>query len=216
MRNFVAVQTFAWGSGDKAPAAEAAYEVVVLDGYQRFREYPDGKKESEEIPHPRLNSWVIPAHEWSELPRMVGTEYQLKIHEAADVVVNKQGMKVFQYYSTVEDNLCPFAPVEDFGFFTISKPVPVACYGEVWTDGDANIIRMSEHLDLSHNLKAYRGWTGFQVVLTYGWLQRKDETPRLVPLTITTQAERGKRVYWCRGRFVNYQVFRSQVKMAAK
>src|SRR5208283_2307719 len=40
MRNFIAVQTFAWGSGDKAPAAEAAYEVVVLDGYQRFREYP--------------------------------------------------------------------------------------------------------------------------------------------------------------------------------
>jgi hypothetical protein len=30
------------------------------------------------------------------------------------------------------------------------------------------------------------------------------------------QAERGKRVYWCRGQFVNYQVFSSQVKMAAK
>src|SRR5208283_3033354 len=92
MRNFIAVQTFAWGSGNKEPAAEAAYEVRVLDGYQRFRKYPDGKKESEEIPHPRLNRWVIPAHEWSELPRMVGTEYRLKVHEAADVVVNKQGM----------------------------------------------------------------------------------------------------------------------------
>ncbi len=216
MLNFIAVQTFAWGSGNKAPAAEAAYEVRVLDGYQRFREYPDGKKESEEIPHPRLNRWVIPADEWSELPRLVGTDFRLKVHEAPDAVVNKQGIKVFQYYSSVEDNLCPFAPVEDFGFFTITKLVPVACYGEVWTDEDANIIRMSEHLELSDELKAYRGWKELQVVLTYGWLQRKDETPRLVPLTITTQAERGKRVYWCRGRFVDYQVFSSQVKMAGK
>src|SRR5208337_2087565 len=32
IRNFVAVQTFAWGSGDKAPVSELAYEVQVLDG----------------------------------------------------------------------------------------------------------------------------------------------------------------------------------------
>jgi len=215
IRNFVAVQTFAWGSGNKEPAAEAAYEVRVLDGYQRFRKYPDGKKESEEIPHPPLSRWVLAADEWSKLPKMVGTEFRLKVHEAPDVVVNKQEMKVFQYYSSVEDNLCPFAPVEDFGFFTISKSVPVACYGEVWTDEDANIIRMSEHLEISDKLKAYRGWEGFQVVLTYGWLQLKDGIPRLLPLTIYAQAERGKKVYWCRGQFVNYQVFSSRVKMAA-
>ncbi len=212
MRNFIAVQTFAWGSGNKEPAAEAAYEVRVLEGYQRFRRYPDGKKESEEIPHPPLNRWVLPADEWSKLPMMVGTEFRLKVHEAADVVVNKQGMKVFQYYSSVEDNLCPFAPVEDFGFFTISKPVPVACYGEVWTDEGSNIIRMSEHLELSDKLKAYRGWEDFQVVLTYGWLSRTDEAPRLIPLTIYAQAELNKKVYWCRGRFMNYQVFSSRAK----
>jgi hypothetical protein len=215
MRNFIAVQTFAWGSGNKEPAAEAAYEVRVLDGYQRFRKYPDGKKESEEIPHPPLNRWVLPADEWSKLPEMVGTEFRLKVHEAPDVVVNKQGMKVFQYYSSVEDNLCPFAPVEDFGFFTISKPVPVACYGEVWTDEDANIIRMSEHLELSDKLKAYRGWEDFQVVLTYGWLQRTDQAPRLIPLTIYTRAEMNKKVYWCRGRFVGYQVFTTRARLLA-
>ena len=212
MRNFVAVQTFAWGSGNREPAAEAAYEVRVIDGYQRFRKYPDGKKESKDIPHPPLNRWVLPADEWSKLPEMIGTEFRLKVHEAPDVVVNKQGMKVFQYYSSVEDNLCPFAPVEDFGFFTISKPVPVACYGEVWTDEDANIIRMSEHLELSGKLKAYRGWGDFQVVLTYGWLQRTDEAPRLIPLTIYTKAELSKKVYWCRGRFVDYQVFASRAR----
>lgn len=212
IRNFIAVQTFAWGSGNKEPAATAAYEVRVIDGHQLFRKYPDGKKESKEIPRPPLNRWVLPADEWSKLPTMVGTEFRLKVHEAVDVVANKQGIKVFQYYSSVEDNLCPFAPVEDFGLFTISRTIPVACYGEVWTDKDANIIRMSEHLELSDKLKAYRGWEDYQVVLTYGWLQRSGETPRLIPLTISAQAEHDKKVYWCRGQFVNYQVFSSKVK----
>src|ERR1700739_3710465 len=41
MRNFIAVQSFEWGSPNKAPAALAKYEVQVIDGTQRFREYPD-------------------------------------------------------------------------------------------------------------------------------------------------------------------------------
>jgi hypothetical protein len=50
MRNFIAVQGFAWGSGDKEPAAQAEYEVRVIDGVQRFRIFPDGKKEFEVRP----------------------------------------------------------------------------------------------------------------------------------------------------------------------
>src|SRR5712692_6810057 len=130
MRNFIAVQSFEWGSGDKEPAAEREYEVRVIDGVQQFRRYPDGKIELEEAPYPRQNGWVLPANEWSTLPKMVGTEFRLKVRQAADVVVNEQRMKVFQYYASVEDNLCPFAPVEDFGFFTISKTVAVACTGK--------------------------------------------------------------------------------------
>ena len=215
MRNFIAVQGFAWGSGDKEPAAQAEYEVRVIDGVQRFRRYPDGKEELEEVPYPRLNGWALPADEWSKLPKMVGTEFRLKVHQAADVVVSEQRMKVFQYYASVEDNLCSFAPVEDFGFFTISKTVAVACYGEVWTDKDANIIRMSEHLELSDKLKAYRGWQDCQVVLTYGWLKRANDTPRLIPFTISTQAKYKKKVYWCHGQFTDYQIFSSRVKMIA-
>jgi hypothetical protein len=215
MRNFIAVQGFAWGSGDKEPAGEAEYEVRVIDGVQRFRSYPDGKKELEEVPYPRQTGWVLPADQWSKLPKMVGTEFRLKVRQAADVVVNEQRMKVFQYYASVEDNLCPFAPVEDFGFFTISKTVAVACYGEVWTDEDSNIIRMSEHLELSDKLKAYRGWEGCQNVLTYGWLRRANEPPRLVPLTIFTEARDKKHIYWCRGQFTDYQIFTSRVNIVA-
>jgi Trypsin-like peptidase domain len=215
MRNFIAVQGFAWGSGDKEPAAQAEYEVRVIDGVQRFRRYPDGEKELEEVPSPRQNGWVLPAAEWSTLPKMVGAEFRLKVHQAADVVVNEQRMKVFQFYSSVEDNLCPFAPVEDFGFFTISKTVAVACYGEVWTDEDSNIIRMSEHLELSDKLKAYRGWEDCHVVLTYGWLKRTNELPRLVPLTIFTEIRYKNHIFWCRGQFTDYQIFSSRVRIIA-
>src|SRR5712692_6256549 len=183
MRDYIAVQNFAWGSGDNEPYAQAAYEVRVIDGVQRYREYPEGKQELERAPYPHLNYWVLPTDEWSELPKMVGTEFRLKVQQTPDIVVDERRMKVFRYYASVEDNLCPFEPVEDFVFFTVSRTVAVACYGEVWTDEDTNIIRISEHLELSDKLKAYSGWESSEVVLTYGWLKRADEPPWLVPLT---------------------------------
>ena len=215
MRNFIAVQGFAWGSGDKEPSAEAQFEARVIDGVQRFRAYPDGKIELEEAPYPHQNGWVLPADEWATLPKMVGTEFRLRVRQAADVVVNEQRMKVFQYYANVEDNLCPFEPVEDSFFFTIGKPVAVACYGEVWTDEDGNMIRMSEHLDLSDKLKAYRGWEDVHVVLTYGWFRRENEPLLRVPLTIFTVARYKKHIFWCRGQFRDYQIFSSRVKILA-
>jgi hypothetical protein len=214
MRNFIAVQTTEWGSGDKEPSAHAEYEVRVIDGVQRFREYPDGKNELAEEPRPRGNS-VRGSDEWSMLPNMVGTEFRLKVQQAPDVVVHERRMKVFQYYASVEDNLCPFEPIEDYGLFTVSKVVPVACYGEVWADEDTNILRMSENLELSDRLKAYRGWDDYQIVLTYDWLKRENEPPRLVPLTFFVRG-RNKKVYWRRGQFTDYQVFDSRVRIISK
>jgi len=209
MRNFIAVQTFAWGSGDKVPTMESAYEVRVLDGFQRFREYPDGKKELRDVPFPPLNTVMVPGGEWSELPELVGTDLRLKIHQAADAEVNGQRMKVFQYSAGTEDGVCRWKSNLDLGFFAISKIATVACYGEVWTDEESNIIRMSEHYELPGKWKDYRA------VVIYGWLRKATETPRLIPLTISSQAQYNKKVYWCRGSFTNYQVFSSQAKMAA-
>src|SRR6266851_2193487 len=140
MRNFIAVQSYEWGSGDKEPAAEAEYEVRVIDDYQHYREYPEGKKELEGVPFPPLNDVIRSGGEWSELPEMVGTELRLKIHQAADVVVNEQRMKVFQYWADIEDGVCRFQSISDFGFFVVNKIDIVACYGEVWTDTDTNIL----------------------------------------------------------------------------
>src|SRR5260370_25920868 len=101
-------------------------------------------------------------------------------------------MKVFQYQADSEDGVCRFRSVFDFVFFTVNKDVTVACYGEVWTDEDMNILRMSEHYELGGKWKNYQG------VVTYGWLTRADERARLIPLTIYIQAQFGKKVYWCR------------------
>jgi len=70
---------------------------------------------------------------------------------------------------------------------------------------------------MSEHFEHLGWWKHYQSVVTYGWFQRREEkTPRLIPLTIYTQSECGKKVYWCRGQFVNYQEFSSRVKIAAK
>jgi Trypsin-like peptidase domain len=214
IRNFIAVQGYAWGSGNDTSDVEAAYEVRVVDGAQTFRSYPDGKQEFKEPLLPRRNAWVIPGDEWSQLPKMVGTELKLRIRQAPDVFVNERRVKVFQYYAGVEDDLCQFEPVQDFGFFARSRIVSVECYGEVWTDEQWNIIRMSKRFDLSKGSKAYRGWQNCYVVLTYNWLKRPNELSRLVPLTIYTEARDNKHVYWCRGTFTDYRIFSVGVRLA--
>jgi len=65
MRNFIAVQSYAWGSGDKEPQAHAEYEVKVIDGGQTFRDYPDGKKEYHEVALPKLNWSATGADQWA-------------------------------------------------------------------------------------------------------------------------------------------------------
>jgi hypothetical protein len=209
MRNFIAVETFAWGSGDNEPVAAAAYEVRILDGNQRFREYPDGKRELQNVPLPSLNTVMASGGEWSELPGMVGTKLGLKIHQGPDMVANERRIKVFQYWADPEDDVCKWRTVVDFGFFTTNKDATVACDGEVWTDEDTNILRISEHYELPGK------WRNFRGVVTYGWLQRPDDAPRLIPLTISTQAEFNKKLYWCRGQFINYSVFSSRARILA-
>lgn len=211
IRNFVAVQTYAWGSGEnKVPVAEAAYEVQVLDGFQRFREYPEGKEELQNVPFPPANTMVVPGGEWSELPQMVGTELKLKINQVPDTIVNGHHVKVFEYRADTEDGVCSFKSVRDYGFFEASKIVTIPCYGEVWADDDMNILRISQHLELAGK------WKDYESVVTYGWLRRPEDMPRLVPLTILTQAEfNNKKVYWCHGSFTDYRVFSTETRIVA-
>ena len=211
MRNLVAVQRLAWGSGDKDAAMRAAYEVRIVDGSQKFREYPDGNKNMDEIPLPPLSHSIVPALEWSELPEMVGKQLHLKVHQAPDAVVNGKKLKIFQYGASVEDGACGFTYVNDHILFKSSKTVRTGCYGEVWTDEDMNIVRMSEHYELPGDRKVI-----YHVVVTYGLLTHAGEAPRTIPMTIAAKTEDKNRVDWCRGQFTDYQIFGSQVKILAQ
>lgn len=62
-----------------------------------------------------------------------------------------------------------------------------------------NIVRISLHLELAGK------WKDYHSVVTYGWLPRTDMARRLIPLTISTEAEFKNKFYWCRGVFRNYQ-----------
>lgn len=210
MRNFIAVQTFAWGSEVGEPDAKAAYEVQVLDGHERFRDFPNGKEELVDVPFPPLDPSLGPASVWSDLPEMIGTKLGLKIRQAPDVVVSGHRVKVFQYLAGVEDRVCRFETIVDYLFFEARRDNFVACYGEVWTDQDTNILRVSLHYELHFK------WKDYQAAVTYGWMERADGPPHIVPLTFSTQADFKTKTYWCRGQFTNYRVFGSQVRIVRK
>jgi hypothetical protein len=204
MRNFTATQTFAWGRDNREPEVADAYETIIVDGWQRWRRQGN-KKLYDNVPFPPLNASIVPGPEWSELPRMVGTELDLKIQQAPDAVVGGRTVHVFQYAAKLEDRVCLLRSVMNFGFFQRSTTKSYDCHGEVWMDESGIILRISEALDLSGPW--YRWWG----VMTYGWLE-KDGTPYLVPVTITTQAEH-KKTYWCRGLFTDYEMFGVKVRL---
>jgi len=213
IQNFIAVQSYSWGSGDKEPKAYAEYEVRVTDGMQSFRKYPDGKKDSAEVPVPRLPWSASGSDEWAKLPKMLGTEYKLRIRRAEDSEINGSKIQVFQYRAEVEDKLCRFEPTTDYGLFQITNLVELGCHGEAWVDQEGNILRISLNFELSDKRKEYQDWTEYKMVLTYGPVKIEDEPVRLAPLTILTEGQNGKRIEWCRGTFSNYRLFASHSRL---
>jgi hypothetical protein len=205
MRNFVALQTYAWGSGEKLPTSQAAYEIRVVEGKQRYRSFPDGENELHDIPLPS-GGGISPGDVWSNLPQMIGSDLALKIQQAPDVVVNGRRIQVFQFSARAEDHVCTWA-IAHSGSLGQNKDAPVDCYGEVWTDENTDIIRISEHYETPGDWKEYRD------TVTYGWLNREGESPRLIPLTVSAHAQFKNHNYWCRSSFTNYRVFSAQVKL---
>lgn len=212
MRNFVAVQTFEWGNGaaDKDPSFVAAYEIQIVDGHQRFCDYPYKRRcTKDNAPFPSVNSYV-PASEWSELPKVISSSFRLRIHQAPDAVAGEQKIKVFQWEANLEDSMCGWHT--EIIPFLLSIEHTYGCYGEVWTDEALNILRISEHFEDERE----KGFNSYVAVVTYAWLKRSDKAPRLVPVTISTKAEHKGKIHWCRGLFQDYRVFGSQVKVISE
>lgn len=210
MRDFIAVQTYTWGSGSSNHIGAAdSYEVQVRDGSQMFREYPDGKKwlRMPTIPGGPVEG-VTPTDVWSTLPLYVGTKVDVKVREAAEADVDGHRIRIFQYSGSAEDEPCLTRAVLDYGLFSLHKDYTSPPYGEVWTDEDENIVRISLHCE-----KSGWGWGPGETIVTYGWLTKPGEAPRLVPVTILYQASRKKKLHWCRGEFVNYREFISRPRL---
>ncbi len=202
IKDFIAVQTIAYGGMKNAPPT-SQLEIRVMNGVQRFREYPDGSRDLPEVPFPNASPSLRPGAEWSTLPNLVGTDLKLKIVQAKDVAIGGTQIKVFQYHGAAEDNACGFKEIDDYVLFQRVRLHTVSCSGEVWTDQDCNILRISENDDLPPDSH----WRDFHRIVSYGWLKKPGEPSRLIPISFAGQAEMSGRTYWYRGKFTKYRVF---------
>lgn len=208
MRTVIAVESFEWGHGSGAndPQAIGYYEVRTFDGYEHYREYPYGKKEMDDVPWPPMTSSIEPGDAWSDVPRLVAKELDLQIRRAPDITWKGQTLRVFQYYGAREDQVCSFDDQLDFGFFVHHHMETYDCSGEVWTDQDENIVRVSE----SYYMPGSR--TNVKFLVTFGRTDIGGEW-LILPVTLLMETDAESHVHWCRGQFTNYRQFRSTVRL---
>jgi S1-C subfamily serine protease len=208
MENFIAVQTLSQG-GENTKVSRSQYEISVIDGHERFRQYPEGNRELSSLPVPQSEGLVI-GGEWAELPNLVGTKLGLKVWQANDRSENGHNIKVFLYRGATEDHVCGFRTTTDFGLFQYTSIRPLACSGEVWTDDDMNILGISEDLVPSASAAT---WKNLHLVVAYGWLKEPGEPPKLVPTSELLQGELSHKGYWCKAIFTNYREFSAKTKL---
>jgi hypothetical protein len=208
MKDFIAIETLSYG-GMRRPPPPSQYEIRMIDGDERYRKYPDGKKELRDLPFPPTKEMVLPGSAWSTSPMLVGSELNLKIVQAQETVINGRKVKVFQYHGDTEDNACGFRHIMDFVLFQRVWTRMLSCSGEVWTDEALNILRISENQDLP----PAAGWQKFHAAATYGRLNQSGESDRLIPISVAVEAEYKGKVYWSVGRFTNYRVFTARARL---
>ncbi len=209
MHAVLSVESFEWGKGSAAndPQAIGYYEVRTFDGYQHFREYPDGKKEMDEVPWPPMNA-IEPGDAWSYMPRLVAKQYDLWIRRAPDIEWKGQPLRIFQYHGAKEDKVCTFDDEIDLVFMVHHHIESYDCSGEVWTDQEENIMRVSENYYMADSR------TNMRLIVTFGWTDIDGER-LLVPITVSMETKDGSHIHWCRGQFTNYQQFRATVRLLA-
>ena len=209
MRSLISVESFEWGydSAMSDPTDIGYYQVRTYDGYQHFREYPDGQKEMGEVPWPDdMTDVISPGNAWSSAPKLVAKQYDLRIRRVPDVVWKGQSLRVFQYLGAKEDKVCEFDDQTDYVVFVHHNIESYDCFGEVWTDQEENLIRISENYSMPNSRSDLR------LIVTFGWADIAGENVR-VPLTIWMQVVDKSHVDWCRGQFTNYQQYRSTVRL---
>ena len=201
MADFIALQTVTFPGN-----AVWQHQVRVIDGQQLFVA-SDGT-ELKELPIPRAG--MVPGSEWRDLPQMVGSDLRLPLRYIGEVPQGAAKVRVFEYSATAEDAVCGMRVKR--GIFSRTWKGAVPCRGEVWTDHDFNILRITQDLAMPRQ----SGLTSSSISVLYGWAGFGSVQRRLVPVSMRLRAQDSKRtLIESSATFTNYRMFLAETTIRA-
>lgn len=204
IKDFTAVETDRSGGG-RSPEVTTKYNVRMVFGEQTFTNLATGKEVSQ-LPCPKGNG-LTPGGEWSSLPAMVGSELKLKIQQVDDLnLVGWGKVRIFRYEAPAEDKVAGFISCVNYFLFHTETNVAVATRGEVWTNENLEILRITQELLVPRSTH----WQRLRSSVMYGWLQSPTSRERrLVPTNTLFEGDLtdDRQTYWTIGYFSNYRQF---------
>jgi len=195
MANFKALQTLRLNTEGKSELTWL-HELYVDSGDLQFRTL-DGGQPLQAVPFPHRRRAVVPGGEWRELPQMVASQFKLRVQEIGDKDVGGRRLRVFGYQASIEDQVCEVRFRNSGVFWSRERRFPVACRGEVWTDGELNVLRISQELELTAGNVPMQL---LQLAVLYGWLG-----PDLVPVAMVVRGTIAGHNCRADARFSNYR-----------
>ena len=195
--------------GGHDPEISIQYQLRMADGNEEL--IRDGKKIKRLFSS--IDNGIGLEGGWSEFPRRIGSEVNLFIQQADDLVLPAWGMvKVFRYEGKTEDGVAQMEYDTYYlpGLHT-TKVITVPIRGEVWTDENLNILRIHEELDAPPSKK----WIKVHSSILYGWLDMQEGVRKLVPTAIIVTGERtdNHQRYTTLTRITNYHQFTVSVRI---
>ena len=199
-------------TGGREPETAVQYKLRMLSGQQTFTM---SGKELPQLPCPKENG-VSFGSGWSDFPTMVGNNLKLRIQQVDDLAVKGWGtVKVFRYEGSPEDKVASINYCTNYGFnIHTEKLISVAVRGEVWTDEDLNILRITQELLTPPSM----GWVEFRSSVMYGWLEFPKGGRELVPTNMMTRTETtdDHQIYFSICRFTDYHQFAVEVVLGGQ
>ncbi len=203
INDFTAIEKQRSGGG-KSPEVTKVYKVRMVFGQQTFTDLATGK-EVPQLPCPKGNGVAV-GGEWSELPTMVGRNLKLKIQQVDDRNLAGWGkVKVFRYEAPMEDEVARLIFCVDYILFHTETNIAVATRGEVWTNENLEILRITQELLVPQSTH----WQRLRSSILYGWLESPTGERRLVPTNTLLEGEHtdDRQTYWTIGTFSDYHQF---------
>ena len=193
--NLAALETLRFKAANQRQELVWMHELSVVSDRLVFRSIDDGQQ-SDKIEFPRRRA-VIPGAEWRELPRMVGGEPKLRFEEVGMRAVEGHRFRIFRYQAAAEDGVCFIRYRQGNVLSAHDDHFQVACRGEVWTDSELNIVRITQELEIPKGKTAMRV---LQLSMLYGWFDRE-----LVPVDMLVRATIAGRPCTAQAHFSNYR-----------